>query len=110
LEKKVENIYLRYSVGNEEFTPISTLKKEITNVGEVINSNNTKILTRRWNYKDCDQAKITLQTKKATLFIEAADKRISTDSLIAATEKLREELASSVAVQSPLLMPFHKKT
>jgi len=92
LEKIVGNIYLHYSAGNEEFFPIGAPKKEITNVGEVIYSDDARALTRRWNYKDCKYAKITLQTKKVVLFIEAADKRIPTDSLAAAAEKLKDTL------------------
>jgi len=92
LEKIVGNIYLHHSAGNEEFTPIGAPKKEITNAGEVIYSDDARALTRRWNYKDCDYAKITLQTKRAVLFIEAADKRMPTDSLAAAAEKLKDIL------------------
>jgi len=91
MQKVKGNIYLRYSKGGEPFTPLgSPEKKEQTLPNEIVYSDDEKILTRRWNYKDCDEAKITLQTKKAVLFIEACDNTIRTEVLEKASMRLSE--------------------
>lgn len=90
LNKVKENIYLRYSKGNEEFIPLGKGEVERTNVGEVVYADEEEVLTRKWNYRDCEQTKITLETKKVALFMEAVDKRIPTDALENAVKELEE--------------------
>jgi DNA/RNA-binding domain of Phe-tRNA-synthetase-like protein len=91
LQKIKGDIYLRFSKGGEHFVPLGLPeKKEQTLPNEIIYCDNEKVLTRRWNHKDCDEAKITLQTKKAVLFIEACDNNIQTDVLKKTSERLSE--------------------
>lgn len=86
-----EDIVLRFSSGNEPFTPLGGGKKE-TKQGEVVYSDDKQVLTVRWNYLDCDETKITLDTKNFALFIEAADQRIPTETLEKATARLQQVL------------------
>jgi len=74
LENVNNDIELRYSKGNEEFIPLGAKTIEKTYEGEIIYSDSLNILTRRWNYKDCDYTKITPKTKNLALFIESPTK------------------------------------
>jgi len=95
LEKISGNIYLRYSQGGEKFIPLGHPEEtEETDAGEIVYSDDIKILTRRWNFKDCDQAKITLNTTKVALFMEAVDKRIPLEALEKAVKRLQELIST----------------
>lgn len=85
------DIVLRFSPGNEPFTPIGGGNK-ITKPEEVVYSDDKRVLTVRWNFLDCDETKITLGTKNFILCIEAADSRIPAEVLEKATVKLRDVL------------------
>jgi DNA/RNA-binding domain of Phe-tRNA-synthetase-like protein len=65
-------IQLRFSEGGEEFTPLGAAKQEETYPGEVVYSDDSSILTRRWNFRDCDETKITGDTVNLVLFIDAS--------------------------------------
>ncbi|MFC1803167.1 B3/4 domain-containing protein [Thermoproteota archaeon] len=65
------NLYLRFSDGGEEFTPLGPAELEQTYPGEIVYADNTRILTRRWNYRDADQTKITSETENIVMFIDA---------------------------------------
>jgi len=67
------DIRLRFSAGGEEFTPLGSDKTEMTYVGEVVYADDEKILTRRWNYRDCDETKITMGTRNAVLFADGPE-------------------------------------
>ena len=66
------DIFLRFSSGEERFLPLGTIKHEITYDGEVVYADNIRILTRRWNYRDCDETKITEKTKNVAMFIDGS--------------------------------------
>ena len=85
------DIVLRFSSGNESFTPLGGGKKE-TKLGEVVYSDDKQVLTMCWNFLDCDKTKITLNTKNFALFIEAADPRIPKEALEKATIRLQQVL------------------
>jgi DNA/RNA-binding domain of Phe-tRNA-synthetase-like protein len=74
------DITLRFSHGGESFKPIGG-GQEFTDSGEVVYSDKNKILTRRWNYRDCDLSKITADSTDVILMSEAALEEIPTDSL-----------------------------
>lgn len=95
LDKISGNIYLRYSPGKEKFVPLGHPQEiEETNPQEIVHSDDIKILTRKWNFKDCDQAKITLETSKVALFMEAADKRIPIEALESAIKRLQQLIST----------------
>jgi DNA/RNA-binding domain of Phe-tRNA-synthetase-like protein len=95
LDKINDNIYLRFSPGGEKFVPLGRPQEiEETNPQEIVYSDDAKILTRKWNFKDCDQTKITLETSKVALFIEAADKRIPIEALESAIKRLQQLIST----------------
>jgi DNA/RNA-binding domain of Phe-tRNA-synthetase-like protein len=67
------DIRLRFSPGGEEFTPLGSDKTEQTYLGEVVYADDERILTRRWNYRDCDETKITEGTRNAVLFADGSE-------------------------------------
>ena len=73
LDHVVGDIRLRFSAGGEEFTPLGSDKTELTYVGEVVYADDERILTRRWNYRDCDVTKITEGTRNAVLFADGPE-------------------------------------
>lgn len=86
------DVYLRYSDGNEEFVPLGGKDVEFTKPREIIYSDDRKVLTRKWNYRDADVTKITAETKDIVLFSEAPFKDISTDALEGFLKRLSELL------------------
>ncbi len=72
LDKVDGDIHLRFSEGSEDFTPLGQSEKEHTYQGEIVYADNSRILTRRWNYRDADQTKITPTTKNLVMFLDAS--------------------------------------
>lgn len=66
------DITLRHSQGEEEFLAIGAEELEATGEGEVIYADEKRILTRRWNFRDCDACKIDVPSNKIALFVEGA--------------------------------------
>ncbi len=81
-------ITLRFAAGGEEFLPIGGSKTEQVEPGEVIYTDTKQVLTRRWNYRDCDATKITDDSHNILLMIEAPSDKIPTDALQTAIDDL----------------------
>ena len=65
-------IRLRYSGGGEAFVPLGSSVPEETYPGEVVYADDSRILTRRWNYRDCDETKITTETRNLVMFVDGS--------------------------------------
>ena len=65
-------IYLRRSDGGESFLPLGASETEETYAGEIVYADDSRILTRRWNYRDADETKITEETVNLVMFIDAS--------------------------------------
>ncbi len=89
LDRISGNIKLRVSLGGEAFQPLGSTQQETTNEGEIIYSDDTRVLTRKWNFRDCDAAKITLNTKTIGLFTEAAEKDTDTKTISESLKSLQ---------------------
>jgi DNA/RNA-binding domain of Phe-tRNA-synthetase-like protein len=88
LEKISGDIHLRFSMGREKFYPLGKSEAEETNSGEVVYNDCSRILTRKWNWRDCDFAKITTRTKDLGLFAEAARAEIPSQALVSFCERI----------------------
>ncbi len=94
---KVEgDIYLRVSEGMEIFTPLGASKQEETYSGEVVYADDARILTRRWNYRDADETKITDKTRNLVMFIDASPE-IKLDRVESALDELQRLLEEACA-------------
>lgn len=72
---KIEgDIFLRFSKIGDFFLPLRGDTYEFLEEGEVVYANSSKVICRKWNYRDCEQTKITTDTKNAILFIDGAEK------------------------------------
>jgi len=72
LDKVRGCIVLRHSEGGEEFIPLGPAAAEETYPGEVVYADEVRILTRRWNYRDCDETKITTGTINVAMFVDGS--------------------------------------
>ena len=72
LDKVDGNIYLRFSQGDEEFIPLGPGTPETTYNGEVVYADDSRILTRRWNFRDAEATKITEETTNLVMFLDAS--------------------------------------
>jgi DNA/RNA-binding domain of Phe-tRNA-synthetase-like protein len=64
------DLSLYVSPGNEPFEPLGG-GEELTEPGEIVYRDPRRVLTRRWNYRDCDATKITAETTDFVLVIES---------------------------------------
>ena len=82
-------VRLSVSEGGEKFDPLGG-GEEFTSPREVVYRDDVRILTRRWNYRDCDAAKITRATEKFIMFIESPSEEIPEESVEDASRDLAE--------------------
>ncbi len=80
-------ISLTISQGGERFEPLGG-GEERTEPGEVVYRDDRRILTRRWNYRDCDATKILDSTARFLLVIESPSSRVAPRAVITAAEDL----------------------
>ena len=72
LDRVRGDIRLRLSEGGEIFTPLGPAAPEETYRGEVVYADDERILTRRWNYRDCEETKITEGTVNVAMFADGS--------------------------------------
>ena len=72
LDKVRGDIQLRLSEGGETFTPLGPAAPEETYQGEVVYADDERILTRRWNYRDCEETKIAVGTVNVVMFVDGS--------------------------------------
>ena len=85
------DINLRFSEGGETFLSLGATDTEETYKGEPVYADDTKILTRRWNFRDCDETKITLETSKIAMFVDGSSV-VPRDDIIEALDDLEAVL------------------
>ncbi|WP_405180050.1 phenylalanine--tRNA ligase beta subunit-related protein [Nocardia sp. NBC_01377] len=78
LSKISGDVHLRFSDGDERFQPIGSSAEEATRPGEVIYADDERVLTRKWNFRDCDFCKVTDSSTSIALFTEAPSADIDT--------------------------------
>lgn len=93
LDRITGNIVLHESIGGEPFVGVGSTDIEPTDAGEVIYSDDARVLTRRWNYKDCDHAKIDTATTRLMLVVEGAVADISDQELKETAEDMGRNLS-----------------
>ncbi len=88
------NIVLHESLGNERFVPLGgeADSPEFTKPGEIVYSDDSKVLTRFWNYRECEISKITEASTDIALFCAAALESIPCGDVSCITQRIREYL------------------
>jgi DNA/RNA-binding domain of Phe-tRNA-synthetase-like protein len=72
LDRTRGDISLRLSEGGEVFNPLGSSGPEETYEGEPVYADESRILTRRWNFRDCDETKITTETRNLVMFVDGS--------------------------------------
>jgi DNA/RNA-binding domain of Phe-tRNA-synthetase-like protein len=72
LDRVRGDIQLRLSDGGEAFTPLGPAAPEETYRGEVVYADDERVLTRRWNFRDCEETKITEGTVNVAMFADGS--------------------------------------
>ncbi|VVC00201.1 Lysine--tRNA ligase [uncultured archaeon] len=72
-------VRLRFADGGEPFMRIGSSENDPALNGEVIYSDNSGALCRRWNWRECDRTKLTEDTERAIIYVESlnADDRLA---------------------------------
>jgi DNA/RNA-binding domain of Phe-tRNA-synthetase-like protein len=98
---------LDVSPGGERFVPLGGGAEEATSPGEVVYRDDEQVVTRRWNYRDCDATKITDDTRQFILMVEAPSREITQEALQAALRDLEERYSRGFegTFQGVLLQP-----
>lgn len=84
-------VELRLAKQGETFIRLGASEPEGVDEGEVVYADEEKILCSKWNYRDCEQAKITENTKEFVLFVDGAP-GIGREYVEKATRDLAEHL------------------
>jgi len=79
---------LAVSPGGEPFEPLGG-GLETTQERELVYRDDSRVLTRRWNFRDCDFTKVTATTTRFVLMLESAGTLIPDVEIEAATVDLR---------------------
>ncbi|MEM9290360.1 MAG: phenylalanine--tRNA ligase beta subunit-related protein [Acidobacteriota bacterium] len=97
---------LTRSPGDEAFQPLGG-GEETIEPGEVVYRDDRSVLTRRWNYRDCERTQMREDSKRFVLMIEAPSAAVATESVQRAAEDLaaRYGEAFSGAFNSQTLSP-----
>lgn len=63
-------VEVRFAAGGEHFLPIHASEAETAEPGEVVYMDDVEALSRRWNWRQCDKAKVTEVTRTALFTTE----------------------------------------
>ncbi|MCB9029922.1 MAG: hypothetical protein H6619_02640 [Deltaproteobacteria bacterium] len=80
------SIQLRFAEGTESFQTLNTNDFCSPKQGEIIYSDSTDVLCRKWNWRECNKSKMTTETKNVCLVIEALPPNTKSELERAATE------------------------
>jgi len=103
LERISGDIILRNSSGNEEFLGVGSDNSELTIDDEIVYADASRILTRCWNYRDCDYSKISTETRTLALFSEAPISDISDNEVKETVVQIAENLERFCEAQCSVL-------
>jgi lysyl-tRNA synthetase, class I len=70
LDKISGDVLLARATGDESFIAIGVNDIVNPKSGEVVYKDSEKVLCRKWNFRECDESKLTKDTKNAILYVE----------------------------------------
>lgn len=92
-------LQLAIAEGGENFIPIGGEPEPVA-PGEVVYRDAAGVLTRRWNFRDCDRTKISEDSTEIALFVEAPTPQISAELLDEAARAIAEALKAHCGGQT----------
>jgi len=81
------DLRLTLAKGGESFVPLDSVEEQPPSAGEVVYADDLGIVCRAWNWREADRTKLTVDTSRAVLVIEALPPR-SLDDVRAACDEL----------------------
>jgi lysyl-tRNA synthetase class 2 len=87
LSKTEGDITLKIAKGGESFTPLNSDMTETARPDEVIYMDDKNVLCRRWNWRECDKTKMTVDTQDVLIVAEGL-LPVSKKEISAAVEEL----------------------
>jgi DNA/RNA-binding domain of Phe-tRNA-synthetase-like protein len=87
------NLRLTLAAGGEPFVPLGSMEESPPSPGEVVYVDDTGIICRAWNWREAERTKLTPETTRAVLVIEALPPRTAGD-LLAACGDLAESVSN----------------
>lgn len=70
LDQVVGDILLTFAKGDERFIPLNGTDSIPPKPGEVIYRDAEDVLCRRWNWRECDKSKMTVESRNLCLVVE----------------------------------------
>jgi DNA/RNA-binding domain of Phe-tRNA-synthetase-like protein len=70
LDRVVGDIVLTFAGGDERFVPLNGVDSMPPKPGEVIYRDDEDVLCRRWNWRECDKSKMTVESTNLCLVVE----------------------------------------
>ena len=89
LDKVDKKLCLTLAKGNEPFTPLNSNEIEYPALGEVIYVDESKVMCRRWNWRQGEHTKITTATTKVAINVDCLPPVLE-DEARTITEKLAD--------------------
>lgn len=71
LDKVEGNIMLKKSKGSEKFVPLGSSDHEEPKENEIVYADDSDVLCRRWNWRECDKTKLDENTSDIILYAES---------------------------------------
>jgi lysyl-tRNA synthetase class 2 len=84
-------VVLRFSRAGDRFIRLGGTEPEELDGGEVVYADSKQVLCSKWNYRDCEPAKISSDTTKFVLFVDGAP-GISEEDVALASRELSQTL------------------
>jgi DNA/RNA-binding domain of Phe-tRNA-synthetase-like protein len=75
----VGDLRLTRAAGGEPFVPLGASEEQPPEVGEVVYADDGGIVCRAWNWREAERTKLTEETRRAVLVIEALPPRTAED-------------------------------
>ncbi|OLE22248.1 MAG: hypothetical protein AUG49_19820 [Catenulispora sp. 13_1_20CM_3_70_7] len=86
-------VEIRFARPGDRFTPLGEPDgTERPGTGEVVYAQGNQVLTRHWNHRDCDQAKVTTESTSVVFVIERVSAAAVPDSVLAEAQQELAEL------------------
>ena len=62
---------MKFAEGGEKFVPLGSKEEQPPKKGEVVYADDKEIVCRRWNWRESDKTKLSEDTKRFVLVIDA---------------------------------------
>ena len=91
-------VRIRFAASDDLFTPLGQAQAENVKDGEVVYADRSRVLTRHWNHRDCDQTKVTTQASNILYIIERISATAVSDETMSQAQDVLVELLAPRAV------------